>query len=520
MSEQRQRLDSWKAIARHLGCSVRTARRWEDEEGLPVHRQMHRVQASVYAYADELDAWRTRHESRPPSPRTTPSRQNASLAVMPFAFLGADTASDYIADGLTDELIARLSHIRALRVICRTSSMALKGTELSARDVARRLGVTHLLEGTVRLAGERLRISAQLVEPGSEVAAWSAQFDGLLDDVFDLQERIARHIADTLAPRLTPREDQMLSRNPANDVDAWQCVQQSRQSALRWRQDAIDDAIAQLETAVDRLGQRPVLLAALGRTWLQYREAGLDLGEAPLIAARECVDHLARLGDTSPATLLLRGWVAYHDGRVTDAIGELERSMEGNPNDPDTLGLLANCLLISGRVDAARPIIDHLLSIDPLTPLSQCLPGWAAVLEGDVADGLDPYRIMYEMDPGNPLGRLFYVWALALNGRDEEAREIAAGFPQSQQRHPAAGIGVMFGQVLAGQPPAEPPPEVLQAAGATEMFSRILAEVYALAGDHGAARRWLDVAKARGFSNRAYLGSRKALGSEQGRGLL
>ncbi len=505
MSDERQRLGSWKAIARHLGCSVRTARRWEDQEGLPVHRQMHRVQASVYAYADQLDDWRTRHEARPAARPSVAKDTGASLAVMPFAFLGADAASDYIADGLTDELIARLSRIKALRVICRTSSMALKGTDLPARDVARRLGVSHLLEGTVRLAGERLRISAQLVEPGSETTAWSEQFDGMLDDVFDLQERIARHIAETLALRLSPGEDRLLSRSPANDVDAWQCVQRSRQSALRWRRDAIDDAVAQLEAAVDRLGHRPVLLAALGRTHLQYREAGLDLGDGPVAAARDCVDRLAQLGDRSPATHLLRGWVAYLEGRVIDAIDELETSLEGNPNDPDTLGLLANCLLISGRVDAARPIITHLLSIDPLTPLSQCLPGWAAILEGDFAAGLGPYKTMFDMDPGNPVGRLFYIWVLALNGLDDQAREIAGGFPESQRNHPAAGIGALFDEVLAGGAPSAPGPEVLQAASATEMFSRILAEAYLLAGDAGAAGHWFAIARKKGFNNRAYL---------------
>jgi TolB-like protein len=278
----RQRLASWKAIARHLGCSVRTARRWEQQEGLPVHRQMHRVQANVYAYADELVAWRNRFETTPGAPRSggvmASEPADASLAVMPFAFVGPDNGSNFIADGLIDELIARLSRIPALKVICRTSSMTLKETDLPARDIARKLAVNHLLEGTVRLAEQRLRVTVRLVDPRQDLATWSDQFDGKLGDVFDLQESIARWIAGALELRLTRQEERLLSRPPADGADVWQCVQRSRQAALRWRPDSIDDAVGLLEQGIQRFGERTSLLAALGRTHLQYGEAGLGGG--------------------------------------------------------------------------------------------------------------------------------------------------------------------------------------------------------------------------------------------------
>jgi TolB-like protein len=512
VTDRTDRLESWKEIASYLGRSVRTARRWETEEGLPVHRQMHHALGNVYAYRSEIDRWREAgRRARPPRaelhvPESRPG--DRSIAVLPFSALGVDPESELFADGLTEEVIADLSKVAALRVISRTSSMTLKGTKKDARTIGRELGVEYLVEGSVRREGSKLRISARLLDAGSDRHLWGDRYDGTIDDVFAMQERLARTIVDALELELTPDEDRRLGEHRFGDPRAYECYLQARQSSLRWRGDAIDHAVQLLRNGLEVVGDDVQLFAALGRVHLQYREAGLDFGEGPLREAEACARKVFELDPDSAAGFQLRGWIRYARGEVGKGIRDLEKALSLEPSDPDTLGLLANCYLISGRVPAARPLIARLTRIDPLTPLTQCLPGWADVLEGHLAAGLEPYRQMYEMDPGNPMARLFYVWVLAINGRNDEVSAIAATAQEQTGGSIASQLTLFLAHALRGEREealSVLSPEIETAANATDLFPRFLAHGYALADMPEQAIDWLTIAVERGFINYPFI---------------
>jgi TolB-like protein len=502
------RLRSWKAIASYLGCSVRTARRWESEEGLPVHRLMHKSQGSVYAYPAELDSWLHRDERGNETSQPPEKDERKSIAVLPFDFIGADSDSAYIADGFTDEVIADLSKIRTLRVTSRTSSMSLKGSQLPAKKIARSLGVGLLLEGSVQKQASSLRIAVRLVDPDSEDTLWANKYQGDLNEVFGIQERIARDVASQLELSLSGDDEARLESHDLDDVDAWLYAAQARQEAFRWRADALQRGISLFEKAVEHAGERPVLLASLGRAWLMCREAGVDLGPAPIEKAKDCAGRIAAVDPEAAVGLSLSGWIHYAEGDVRSAVTDLNAAIHADLNDVDSMNLLVNCYLISGRVSLARSLIDRVKLLDPLTPLARCLPGWADSLEGKFDNAVGPYREMFEMDPGNPMARLFLVWSLASAKRDDEAVAVAEGFSEETAGSVAGQVAGLIAKALKG--------ESIEADGGLSMdaealaftsdiIPRILSQAYALLGETGLAIAWLGKAVERGFINYPYM---------------
>lgn len=503
------RLESWKEIATYLNRSVRTVRRWEADEGLPVRRQMHRSLGSVYALKSELDAWRQANQLRR---RETPSPDAhgavTSVAVLPFASLSSDPENDYFADGLTDEIIADLSKVGALRVISRTSSMLLKGSGKDVKTIGRELGVRFIVEGTVRRASSRLRISAQLIDASTDSHVWAEKYEGTVEDVFAMQEQLARAIVDALHVRLTAQEHKSLATRPVTNLHAYECYLQARQEALRWREDAIDHAVQLLHNGLAIVGENAELYAALGRAYLQYREAGIDFSQRPLREAEICVRKALATDPQSASVLQLRGWIEYSSGRIQEAVNDLKTAHQVDPSDPDTLGLLSNCYLISGRVSFARPLIPLLLAADPLTPLTSCLPGFADLMEGKVESALAPYRRMFEMDPGNPMGRLFYGGLLALNGRSNELTELAESIPRQVSDTIAARLTRFLSYAAVRDRDAAMAvltPDIEVAANATDVFPRFLAHGFAAAGMNDRAVHWLSIAVDRGFINYPFL---------------
>lgn len=471
---------------------------------------MHHAQGRVYAYRDELDAWLEQRRAGPrvtEGPDHTVATSVPSVAVLPFAFIGPEDKDTYLADGFTEEIMNDLAGLTKLRVISRTSSMALRGCGDSAVTLGKRLGVNYLLEGAVRSDSGRLRVSVSLIDANRDQRIWGEKLDGEPGGIFDMQEEIARSVVRALQIQLSPAEDRRLSERAIDDLEAWHYAQQARQASLRWRKDAIDHSIALLNRGLSLVGDNPELLANLGRAWLQYREAGIDAGPDPLVQAEACSRRIDAINPGTVSGLQLKAWILYSRGNIRQAVTTLRAALEKDPGSADTLNLLSNCYLIAGRVSQARPLIDQLLGVDPLTPLSQCMPGWAFVLDGNPDGAVTSYRRMFEMDPGNPMGRLFFLWVLVLNGRVDEAVTLNAGYAE-ESRHSLPGeIAALFVQALENPDTSRYVPEdpVLPEQCTTDVFPRLLAHVHALAGDPDGAVRWLRVALERGFINYPYI---------------
>ncbi|MGH9422383.1 MAG: tetratricopeptide repeat protein, partial [Thermoanaerobaculia bacterium] len=200
--------------------------------------------------------------------------------------------------------------------------------------------------------------------------------------------------------------------------------------------------------------------------------------------------------------------IHFARAEVQDAVRDLNSALELEPNDADALLLLSNCYLISGRPDAARVLIERLVTLDPLTPLTRCMPAYVSIVEGDFAAAIDPYRQMFEMDPGNPMTRLFYIWVLLLNRQRDLIPEIVKSFPDEIRHTAPARIALFLGETVNESSSALLPvfsAEMEAAIGQTDVLARMLASAYARAGATDQAMRWLERAVECGFINYPFL---------------
>lgn len=468
-------LDSWKAIAVYLKRDVRTVMRWERVRALPVHRVPGGGKPGVYALKSELDAWLTsgrRHvaEARIPA---TPSRRPPSVAVLPFANLSADKENEHFGDGLADEIITALTRIRGLRVTARTSSFAFRDTFQDVREIGARLGVSALLEGSVQRSGGRVRVSAQLVDAGTGFHLWSDQYDRDTDDIFAVQDQIARAIALALRLRLEPSRGVRRTEN----IEAYNHWLKARHYQQFESLNAMEKCRSHLEGAIaldPGFAQPYVSLALLCRGIsffgaLRPRDATAE-GRAALKQALALDDSVAEAHAISgvyrawtdfdwcgagpdfdralalaPASSEVHALRALHylvpTGRLRDAEEEMERVVESDPVSPLAYINLGKVLLWRRQFDRARAALDAALELRPDYPPAIWYRGAALFFQGAFEEGLRfAQEAMRRLGP-NPAMMGGIGMALGFLGRHAEARAMLNELAAAERNRYVSPIG-------------------------------------------------------------------------------
>jgi len=424
---------------------------------------------------------------------------STSIVVLPFANRSPDAENEFFSDGLTEEIIADLASLRALSVISRTSSMRLKGTDKDVRTIGRELGVRYVLEGSVRKAGQSLRITAQLIDAATDQPRWVEKYSGTMDDVFDVQERVARAIAEALQVRLTAADETRLSARPIQNPRAFEAYLKARDELRRWGASP-DRAGLLIEQAIEIEGEVPALRALRASMLYAQVRGGQHTDQTPLVQLDAEGRDLVTLMPDAPYGYALLGYVSYERGEHRDAVRYLTRAIELDPTDGDAFFCLVISYQAAGQIEPAVEIARRFLATDPLGPFAWVAVGVSEWFAGHPGRRLDAVEKALALDPDNPILHWALGYTYALMGRMADA-SVQADWMRT--RVPTMPYAIQLGALVDAA--------TGRSAAALEALRKVevapldahqifhLSESFAMAGDPALALQLLERAVDGGF---------------------
>jgi TolB-like protein len=360
------------------------------------------------------------------APRQTAVSGEKSIAVLPFADFSPDRDQDYFCNGMTEELINRLSNIKDLRVPARTSAFFFKGKTDDIREIGTKLHVQTVLEGSVRKAGNQLRITAQLINVADGYHLWSETYDRKLDDVFAIQDEISSAIVDALQLKLSPQETQRLSEHGITDVKAYECYLKAWRQISRFDEKSIDSALAYLQSAIDIMGDNAELYSGMAAAYFMYANIGVGQEEDLERAEEYAKKALALKPDLATALVHLGALSAYKDypeGR-RDCFRFNSKALSANPSSIAALRAMAIDYAQIGRPQQAFAYADMFERLDPLNPWRHVVRAVCYEYACQFGPAVEQCRMFYQADSTSPLAQNLYVYALAANGNRNEALAV------------------------------------------------------------------------------------------------
>jgi len=322
--------------------------------------------------------------------------EKPSIAVLPFQNMSGDAEQEYFSDGVVEEIITALSRMRWLFVIARNSSFTYKGRAVDVKQVGRELGVRYVLEGSVRKAGNRLRITGQLIDAATGAHLWADRFDGGLEDVFELQDRVTSSAIGAIAPKLEQAEIERAKRKPTESLDAYDYYLRGMASCYRWDKDAINEA---LELFYKAIARDPEFASAYGgATWCYFWR-------------------------------MVNGWTTDRERESAEVVRLAEKATTVGRDDAVALAAGGGALsYVAGQVEAGTAMIDRALALNPNLAAAWCWSALSRVYLRDFDLAIQHAAQAMRLSPLDPLAFLNYQTTGLANffaGRYDQAWPMA-----------------------------------------------------------------------------------------------
>jgi TolB-like protein/Tfp pilus assembly protein PilF len=356
-----------------------------------------------------------------------PLPDRPSIAVLAFTNMSGDPEQEYFADGMVEEIITALSRIRWLFVIARNSSFTFKGRAVDVKQVGRELGVRYVLEGSVRKAGNRVRITGQLVEAATGNHIWADRFDGGLEDVFELQDQVTANVIAAIEPNLRAAETERARRKPVENLEAYDLMLRASSRWYALTRDGLEDAARLLRRAVEiDPSYAPALAHLAFCQWFAVSQNWIDRSDPAVAGMVQLARTAVALDPDDPEVLVLAGSImAQPGGDLSGGIAMQEKSVRLNPNNAQALRMLGQLYAYAGDKQSAIGYLERAYRLNPVSQTAAFHTGYviAHFVAGEYEAAVEWSAKALRHTQNSAAVLRYRAACLGLLGRLEEGRE-------------------------------------------------------------------------------------------------
>ena len=347
-----------------------------------------------------------------------------SIVVLPFVNLSGDLEQEYFSDGITEDLITDISKLSGLFVISRNSAFLYKGKAVRPEQVSKELGIRYMLEGSVRKAGNRVRITAQLIDATTGYHLWAERYDRELQDIFAVQDEVTQKIVTALKVQLTPSEQERVRHVPTNNLEAYDFFLRGLEYHSYRAPEANAQARKMFEQAIALDPQFAAAHAMLGRTYLTELAFQLSQKETALTQLLASAQHAVALDDTLPIAHETLAYAYLGQKQHEQAIAAAQQAIALDPNSADALVTLGEILCFAGKPRDALTVVEQAMRLNPRYPTSYLWAlGHAYALSGRLKEAVTVTKRVTDQNPDHITARVMLASLLGELGRGEEARQ-------------------------------------------------------------------------------------------------
>jgi len=395
-------------------------------EGLQriIDKAMEKNRDERYQHVDDLraDLLKIKREHETSSVLPSTKKPQPSIAVLPFANLSADPEQEYFCDGMADEIINGLTHIEGLRVVARTSTFAFKGKHEDIREIGRKLNVETLLEGSARKAGNRLRITAQLINVADGYHLWSEKFDREMKDVFSIQDEISLAIVDKLKVKLLGEEKAKIVKRYTEDPDAYNLYLKGVYFVNKMSEEGTQRGLEYFQKSIEKDPNFALAYLGIASTYATIGNLSLLPPKQIFPKAREVLEKAREIDSTLYEAHSISAIIAFwYDWNWKNAENEFRKALAHNPGHAHAHAWYAWYLVAMGRFDEAIIEVKIAQDLDPLLPLFYAYATGIYAYSGRFEEALEQFHKAIELDPNLGLAYFHVGTAYMIQQKHREA---------------------------------------------------------------------------------------------------